>query len=128
MTNTDFAPTKGMTPTEIDDQVVAILGQATLAEKVEMMSGRGFYKAYVEDGKVWAARPYRAGGGCERLNVPALWFTDGPRGVARGNSTAFPCTMARGASWDVDLEQRIGIAMGAEARAQGCNLDRKSVV
>ncbi len=122
MTNTDFAPTKGMTPTEINDQVAAILTQATLAEKVEMMSGRGFYKAYVEDGKVWAARPYRAGGGCERLNVPALWFTDGPRGVARGNSTAFPCTMARGASWDVDLEQRIGIAMGAEARAQGCNL------
>ena len=122
MTNTDFAPAKGMTPTEIDDQVTAILGQATLAEKVEMMSGRGFYKAYVEDGKVWAARPYRAGGGCERLNVPALWFTDGPRGVARGNSTAFPCTMARGASWDIDLEQRIGIAMGAEARAQGCNL------
>jgi beta-glucosidase len=122
MTNLNYAPAKGMTPTEIDHVVETIINHATLPEKVEMMSGRGFYKAYVEDGRVWAARPYRAGGGCERLSVPALWFTDGPRGVARGNSTAFPCTMARGASWDIDLEHRIGIAMGAEARAQGCNL------
>jgi beta-glucosidase len=122
MTQPDLAPTKGMTAAGIETIVKAILAEATLAEKVEMMSGRGFFKAYFEDNKVWAARPYRAGGGCERLNVPALWFTDGPRGVARGNSTAFPCTMARGASWDVDLEHRIGIAMGAEVRAQGCNL------
>ncbi len=120
--NPDFAPTKGMTAADIKGAILAFLTEASLAEKVEMMSGRGFYKAYVEDGRVWAARPYRAGGGCERLNVPALWFTDGPRGVARGNSTCFPCTMARGASWDVDLEHRIGRAMGVEARAQGCNL------
>ena len=118
----DFAPEKGMSTAQINALITTILAEATLAEKVAMMSGRGFFKAYVEDGRVWAARPYRAGGGCERLNVPALWFTDGPRGVARGNSTAFPCTMARGASFDTDLEQRIGIAMGAEARAQGCNL------
>ncbi|MEQ1548335.1 MAG: glycoside hydrolase family 3 C-terminal domain-containing protein [Chakrabartia sp.] len=118
----DFAPIKGMTAADIHAVIGAFLAEASLAEKVEMMSGRGFYKAYVEDGRVWAARPYRAGGGCERLNVPALWFTDGPRGVARGNSTCFPCTMARGASWDVDLEHRIGRAMGVEARAQGCNL------
>lgn len=122
MTNTDFTPRKGMSDGDIADTVTAILANTTLSEKVAMMSGRGFYKAYVEDGRVWAARPYRAGGGCERLGVPALWFTDGPRGVARGNSTAFPCTMARGASFDIDLEQRIGIAMGAEVRAQGCNL------
>ncbi len=122
MSNIDFAPRKGMSDGDIADTVAAILANTTLTEKVAMMSGRGFYKAYVEDGRIWAARPYRAGGGCERLNVPALWFTDGPRGVARGNSTAFPCTMARGASFDTDLEQRIGIAMGAEARAQGCNL------
>lgn len=102
--------------------VERILGEATLPEKVGMMSGKGFFKAFAEDGKVWGARPYRAGGGIERLDVPALWFTDGPRGVARGQSTCFPCTMARGASFDVDLERRIGEAMGIEIRAQGCNL------
>lgn len=122
MTNTSFAPEKGMSAADIDATINAILTNASVAEKVAMMSGKGFFEAYVADGKVWAARPYRAGGGCERLDVAALWFTDGPRGVARGNSTAFPCTMARGASFDTDLELRIGQAMGVEARAQGCNL------
>ena len=104
------------------DQVDAILAEATLEEKVGMMSGRGFFAAYQEDGGVWGARPYRAGSGIERLGVEPLWFTDGPRGVARGRSTCFPCTIARGASFDVDLERRIGEAMGIEVHAQGCTL------
>jgi beta-glucosidase len=98
------------------------LATATLEEKVGMMSGRGFFAAFAEDGGVWGARPYRAGGGIERLGIEPLYFTDGPRGVARGQSTCFPCSMARGASFDVDLERRIGEAMGKEARAQGCTL------
>jgi beta-glucosidase len=118
----DYAPRKSMTSEEIADLVDTILVEATLAEKVGMLSGHGFFKAFVEDDRVWAARPYRAGGGIDRLGVPALWFTDGPRGVARGQSTCFPCSMARGASFDPDLELRIGQVMGVEARAQGCNL------
>lgn len=118
----DFSPVKGMDAATIGRMVEAILREATLAEKVGMMSGKGFFAAYREDGGRWGARPYRAGGGIERLNVPALWFTDGPRGVARGESTCFPCSMARGASFDAGLERRIGEAMGVEIRAQGCNL------
>ena len=119
---TDFVPRPSMTPVEIAETVAAIVVSATLEEKVGTMSGHGFFKAFREDGGRFGARPYRAGGGIERLGVPAFWFTDGPRGVARGNSTCFPCTMARGASFDLDLETRIGAAMGIEARAQGCNL------
>ncbi len=119
---TAFVPRKGLSEAEIAVLVDEILVAATLAEKVGMMSGKGFFKAIRDDGGVWGARPYRAGGGIERLDVPAFWFTDGPRGVARGQSTCFPCTMARGAAFDVDLERRIGEAMGIEIRAQGCNL------
>jgi beta-glucosidase len=104
--------------TDIDE----MLATATLEEKVAMMSGRGFFAALAEDGGVWGARPYRAGGGLESAGIEPLFFTDGPRGVVRGQSTCFPCSMARGASFDVDLERRIGEAMGIEARAQGCTL------
>lgn len=118
----DLSPRKGMSAADIAATIERILAEASLAEKVGMMSGKGFFSDFVADNRRWGARPYRAGGGIERLNVPALWFTDGPRGVARGNSTCFPCSMARGASFDTDLEYRIGEAMGAEIRAQGCNL------
>lgn len=117
-----LAPEKGLDEAACAARIEAALAQATLAEKVGMMSGRGFFATFSADGKVWGASPYRAGGGLERLGVPALWFTDGPRGVARGQSTCFPCSMARGASFDAGLERRIGEAMGIEIRAQGCNL------
>ena len=119
---TDHHPRKGMTPAEIDTAINEILAEATLAEKVGMMSGKGFFEQYKQTGGTWGAHAYRAGGGIERLNVPALYFSDGPRGVARGNSTCFPCSMARGASFDVDLEHRIGQVMGIEARAQDATL------
>lgn len=118
----DLGPVKGMTEAEIAQQVTRVLAAATLEEKVAMMSGHGFFQQFAESAGRWGAHPYRAGGGCERLGVPALYFTDGPRGVVRGNSTCFPVSMARGASFDTDLERRIGEAMGIEARAQGCNL------
>jgi len=60
-------------------------------------------------------------GGDERLGIPPLRFTDGPRGVAFGNSTCYPVAMARGATWDRRLEERIGEAIGVEARAQECD-------
>ena len=56
-----------------------------------------------------------------RLGIPGIRFSDGPRGVVMYHSTCFPVAMARGASWDVDLEERIGDAIGVEARAQGAN-------
>lgn len=65
--------------------------------------------------------PYEAGR-VDRLGIPGIRFTDGPRGVVVGSSTAFPVAIARAATWDIDLEERIGDAIGAEARAQGANL------
>ena len=60
--------------------------------------------------------------GCiPRLKIPGIRFTDGPRGIVMNASTCFPVSMARGATWDVDLEQRIGHAIGLEGRAQGAN-------
>ena len=57
-----------------------------------------------------------------RLGIAGIRFADGPRGVVLGRSTAFPVAMARGATFDPELEERIGDAIGVEARAQGANL------
>src|SRR4051794_10971873 len=58
----------------------------------------------------------------ERLGVPGIAFADGPRGSVLSNSTCFPVSMARGATWDPDLEERVGVAIGAELRASGATL------
>ena len=58
----------------------------------------------------------------ERLGIPGFAFSDGPRGVVIGPATAFPVSMARGATWDLDLEERIGEAVGVELRAIGATL------
>ena len=62
-----------------------------------------------------------SGGALPRLGIPGIRFSDGPRGVVLGHSTAFPVTMARAATWEADLEERVGEVMGVEARAAGAN-------
>jgi beta-glucosidase len=57
-----------------------------------------------------------------RLGIPGLRFTDGPRGVTAVPATSFPVPIARAATFDPLLEEAIGAAIGAEARAAGANL------
>ena len=106
-----------------DAKARAIVEQMTLDEKINLMSGKtslpwlGLQMAL---GRGYNHIPYPAGG-CERLGVPELRFCDGPRGVVPGQNTCFPVTMARGASFDVDLEQKVGEIIGQEVRAVGGN-------
>lgn len=65
-------------------------------------------------------RPFVAGA-IPRLGIPGIRFSDGTRGVVIGDSTAFPAAMARAATWDPSLEERVGIAIGLETRARGAN-------
>ncbi len=60
-------------------------------------------------------------GAVDRLGIPGLRFADGPRGSVLGQSTCFPVSMARGATWDVTLEERVGTVIGREIRALGAN-------
>lgn len=65
-------------------------------------------------------RPFVAGA-IPRLGIPGIRFSDGARGVVIGESTAFPVTMARAATWDPALEEEVGRAVGLETRARGAN-------
>ncbi|MFC5502067.1 beta-glucosidase [Lysinimonas soli] len=66
------------------------------------------------------SRPFVAGA-VKRLGIPGIRFSDGARGVVIGRSTAFPVAMARAATWDPELEQQVGRAIGLETRARGAN-------
>jgi beta-glucosidase len=65
-------------------------------------------------------RPFVAGA-IPRLGIPGIRFSDGARGVVIGASTSFPVTIARAATWDPSLEERVGVAIGLETRARGAN-------
>ena len=56
----------------------------------------------------------------DEQDLPLWEMRDGPRGVRRlgaGPATAFPVPVARAASFDIDLEQRIGDAIGRQMLA-----------
>jgi len=55
----------------------------------------------------------------KRLGIPGIEFSDGPRGCVIGPATCFPVSMARGATFDPDLEEEIGRVIGTELRAVG---------
>lgn len=105
----------------IEEVALSLLSRMTLADKIRQMSGDG---SLLRNGLGMACayntRPIPAGEN-PRLGIPGIRFTDGPRGVVMYHSTCFPVSMARGASWDVKLEERIGDAIGVEARSQGAS-------
>ena len=84
----------------------------TLEEKAALTSGESF----------WTTTPL------ERVGVPSIMLTDGPHGLrkqaeagdhlgmgASVPATCFPPAVGLGSSWDVDLLERVGAALGAEA-------------
>lgn len=95
-----------------------VLGRLTLQEKAGLTIGRG----------AWSVAPV------ERLGVPGLTMADGPHGVrkmahlddpeARGTlpATCFPTASLLGATWDPALVERVGAALGREARAAGVDV------
>ena len=87
-----------------------------LEQKVVLLSGQDF----------WSTPSLEAAG------LPSVVLTDGPHGVRRQQgdfdqigllesvpATCFPPAVAVGSSWDPEVAERIGAAIGVEARAIG---------
>ncbi len=114
---------------QINKTVKEIIASLNLEEKIKVLSG-GFtqeemfkYSTDMVDGKPqfhYNKIPYPTGKIAKYDFIP-VEFVDGPRGAVCGTSTCFPVSMARGASFDPDLEERVGEAIGKEIRAQGGN-------
>src|SRR5439155_267019 len=90
--------------TDVAQRVESLLSKMTLEEKITLIGG-------IND---FFTRPI------PRLGIPSLKMSDGPLGVHDyGLTTAYPAGIALAASWDTDLAQRFGVAMGKDARARG---------
>ncbi len=93
-------------------RAVGLLRAMTLQEKVQQMSGPAYNPNNMFDQEDNA-----------RLGIPGLRFMDGPRGVRWYNSdygtTVYPVAAARAATWNLELERRIGKAMADEMRWLG---------
>ena len=105
-------------PTE--KRIADLLGRMTLEEKASMLAGSGWMESTPVD----------------RLGIPAIKMADGPLGVrswagssaitnsvnsplAKVQTTSFPSGVAMAATWDRDLVQREGQAIGQEVKALG---------
>src|SRR6476646_3435758 len=94
-----------------EERAEALLASLTLEEKASLTGG--------DD--VWHLQPI------EGVGIGRLKVSDGQSGV-RGErigsrrSLSFPCGMAAGATWDVDLLQRYGAALAEEAIAKGVHV------
>jgi len=84
-----------------------IVSKLTLEEKVSVLSG--FNSWYTNK--------------IDHANIPSIKMSDGPNGV-RGDSSSgktsacFPCAISIGSSWDLNLIEQLGIALGEEANAK----------
>ncbi len=96
-----------------------ILRKMTLEDKIALCSGASF----------WETKKF------EKYGIPSLFMCDGPHGLRRqedaadmlglNNSrpaTCFPAEVTTAGSWDPELLEEIGAAIGEEAREQGVGL------
>ena len=111
----------GQDPHEVARRLVAAL---TPEERLWCLDGDaptwdGLRYLHEEDG--YHRAPFAAAV-VDRVGLPGVHFADGPRGCVIGNATAFPVSMARGATWDPELEEQVGEVIGRELRAAGATL------
>jgi beta-glucosidase len=117
-----LASVSGLSDDDIEKKVAELISQMSLDEKIKQMAGtvpisniikRLSDKDYPDS---WNTPENK------RLKIPSLKCVDGPRGAGTQNPTCFPVSMCRGATWDAELEERVGDVIGYEGRALGVNV------
>lgn len=92
---------------EVERRAESLLQQMTLEEKIKYISGyNDFY-----------IRPV------PRLGIPEIRLADGPQGIRNETqSTMFPAGILSASTWNRELVNRLGIALGQDARARGIHI------
>lgn len=96
-----------------------ILEKLTLRQKADLLTGKDF----------WSTQGY------EELGIPSIFFSDGPHGLrkqaaasdhlglnASVPATCFPTAVSMASSWNEELAERMGEALGEESASQNVNM------
>jgi beta-glucosidase len=102
----------GIDHEKVTRETDAVMAKMSLAQKMNEIRGS---QPKPIDGLFYA-------GGDESLGLAPWKMVDGPRGARAGTATAFPVAIARAASFDAELERRVGLAIGLEVAAKGGNV------
>lgn len=111
-------------------KAAAVVANMTLAEKVNLTTGTGLYfVCYLFSGVNFQELICVQGpcvgntGSALRFGIPQLCLQDSALGVAHtDNVTAFPAGITTGATFSKSLMYARGLALGAEARGKGVNI------
>ncbi|HEY0306620.1 MAG TPA: glycoside hydrolase family 3 C-terminal domain-containing protein [Acidobacteriaceae bacterium] len=91
---------------EIEHRVDAMLSKLTMEQKIDLLGGKDSFRI----------------GPVPAIGLPNLNMSDGPLAVKLfGTSTVFANGVGLAAAWDPALAQKVGTAMGQEARAAGAH-------
>ena len=123
------------------NSVQEIIAAMTTEEKVRLLVGMGFnadIPGLPQPSAEFKNTPEKVPGAAgrthaiTRLGIPSLTLSDGPAGVRikpiRDNdprpyyATGFPIATLIASSWDTDLANRVGAAIGREAREYGIDI------
>ena len=89
------------------DRAAEVVSKMTLEEKI----------LYVGGYEGWFVRAI------DRLGLPEVRTADGPQGVRNNTkSTLYPSGIAAAATWDRELINKMGIALGQDSRARGVHI------
>src|SRR5215475_7761903 len=98
----------------VSQRVQMLMGQMTLPDKINMVTGAGFSEPYVF---------YISG--IPSLCIPAIGEEDGPVGVGDGLTgvTQMPSAASLAATFDTSLATQYGQDVGSEERGKGAMVD-----
>ncbi|MCB2213829.1 glycoside hydrolase family 3 C-terminal domain-containing protein [bacterium] len=100
-------------------EIEQLISELTLEEKASLCSGLNY----------WYTKSV------ERLDIPSIMLTDGPHGLRKQvtdanevgleesvPATCFPTASALAATWNRELLERVGVALGEECRQEGVSV------
>ncbi|MFS8500416.1 MAG: glycoside hydrolase family 3 C-terminal domain-containing protein [Caldicoprobacter sp.] len=101
----------------MERDIKKLISQMTLEEKASLCSGLD----------LWHLK------GVERLGIPSIMVSDGPHGLRKQNAehielktsvpaTCFPTAVGLASSWNRELVEKVGAAIGEECQAEGVSV------